>query len=156
MEEGAAVWIEKNRQLEKELDWAKEMADRLDRRNQSLLRENRRLQTQFKTQEDDREYLIRQLVAAKKDNARLRSELNRTKDELSKVTSELREKEIFVSEPSAKLSLCAHLVHQDGSPMAEPFSARSRGKPLTGRSRPQTGSTAGSQLQEDSHMTEAR
>lgn len=90
-EDGASVWIEKNRQLEKELDWAKEMADRydclhiasvvwftcilvfrLDRHNQSLTRENARLRTQFKSQEDDREYLIRQLVAAKKDNARLR------------------------------------------------------------------------------------
>jgi hypothetical protein len=32
------VWIEKNRQLQKELDWAKEMADRLDRHNQALSR----------------------------------------------------------------------------------------------------------------------
>jgi hypothetical protein len=37
-EDGAAVWIEKNRQLQKELDWAKEMADRLDRHNQALTR----------------------------------------------------------------------------------------------------------------------
>ena len=36
MEDGASQYIEKNRQLEKELDWAKEMADRLDRHNQSL------------------------------------------------------------------------------------------------------------------------
>lgn len=27
-DEGAAMWIEKNRQLEKEIDWIKEMADR--------------------------------------------------------------------------------------------------------------------------------
>jgi hypothetical protein len=37
-EDGAAVWIEKNRQIQKELDWAKEMADRLDRHNQALMR----------------------------------------------------------------------------------------------------------------------
>jgi len=37
-EDGAAIWIEKNRQLQKELDWAKEMADRLDRHNQALVR----------------------------------------------------------------------------------------------------------------------
>lgn len=37
-EDGAAVWIEKNRQLQKELDWAREMADRLDRHNQSLVK----------------------------------------------------------------------------------------------------------------------
>lgn len=42
-EDGAAVWIEKNRQLQKELDWAKEMADRLDRHNQALSRGTCRL-----------------------------------------------------------------------------------------------------------------
>lgn len=36
-EDGATVWIEKNRMLAKELDWAKEMADRLDRHNQGLV-----------------------------------------------------------------------------------------------------------------------
>lgn len=80
-DDGASVWIEKNRQLEKDLDWAKEMADRLERVNQALTRENARLKTEFKTQEDDREFLIRQLVAAKKDNARLRQELERAQQE---------------------------------------------------------------------------
>jgi hypothetical protein len=69
-DDGASAWIEKSRQLEAEVDWAKEMADRLDRVNQSMGRENARLKAQFKTQEDDREFLIRQLVAVKKDNAR--------------------------------------------------------------------------------------
>lgn len=82
-QDGASQWIERNRQLEKELDWAKEMADRLDRHNQAYIRENARLKTQFKTQEDDRAYLIRQLVAAKKDNGRLRQELTRVKNELA-------------------------------------------------------------------------
>jgi DNA repair exonuclease SbcCD ATPase subunit len=73
-DDGASAWIEKSRQLEAEVDWAKEMADRLDRVNQALARENSRLKTQFKTQEDDREFLIKQLVAVKKDNARMRQE----------------------------------------------------------------------------------
>ena len=55
------------------------MADRLDRVNQALAKENSRLKTQFKTQEDDREFLIRQLVAMKKDNARLRHEYEKLK-----------------------------------------------------------------------------
>lgn len=88
-EDGAAVWIEKNRQLEKELDWAKEMADRLDRHNQALTRENGRLKTQFKTQEDDRNYLIHQLVAAKKDNQRLRQELTRVKGDLETANKQI-------------------------------------------------------------------
>jgi len=43
---------------------------------QALGKENTRLQNQFKTQEGDREFLIKQLVAVKKDNARLREELS--------------------------------------------------------------------------------
>lgn len=78
-DDGASAWIEKSRQLEAEVDWAKEMADRLDRVNQALSKENSRLKTQFKTQEDDREFLIRQLVAMKKDNARLRQEYEKLK-----------------------------------------------------------------------------
>jgi hypothetical protein len=83
------VWIEKNRQLEKELDWAKEMADRLDRHNQALTRENVRLKAQFKANEDDREYLIRQLVASKKDNARLRQDITRVKADLDSANGAL-------------------------------------------------------------------
>eukprot|EP01138_Halocafeteria_seosinensis_P009788 gb/GECG01009999.1/.p1 GENE.gb/GECG01009999.1/~~gb/GECG01009999.1/.p1 ORF type:complete len:465 (+),score=98.19 gb/GECG01009999.1/:1-1395(+) len=90
-QDGAAVWIEKNRQLEKELEWAKEMADRLDRHNQALNQENSRLKTQFRTQEDDREYLIRQLVAAKKDNARLRQELDSASSEIDTLEQEVQQ-----------------------------------------------------------------
>lgn len=72
---GAQEWVDKCKRLEKELEWARETADRLDRHNSALTRENGQLRTQFKTQEDDREYLVRQLVAAKKDNARLRQDL---------------------------------------------------------------------------------
>jgi chromosome segregation ATPase len=73
-DDGAGAWIERSRQLEAEVEWAKEVADRLERANQSLSSENTRLKAQFKTQEDDRNYLIKQLVSVKKDNARLRAE----------------------------------------------------------------------------------
>jgi hypothetical protein len=79
---GAQEWVDKCKRLEKELEWARETADRLDRHNQALSRENAQLKTQFKTQEDDREYLVRQLVAAKKDNARLRQDLAGAQQEL--------------------------------------------------------------------------
>lgn len=62
---GDSTWIERTRRTEAELDWAKEMADRLDRVNQGLSRENVRLKSQFKSQEDDRKFLIKQLVAIK-------------------------------------------------------------------------------------------
>lgn len=75
-DDGAAAWIEKSRQLESEVEWAKEVADRLERVNQSLLQENARLKSQFASQEEDRNFLIKQLVSVKKDNARLRAEYN--------------------------------------------------------------------------------
>ena len=73
-DDGAGAWIERSRQLEAEVEWAKEVADRLERVNHSLTAENDRLKTQFKSQEEDRNFLIKQLVAVKKDNAKLRAE----------------------------------------------------------------------------------
>jgi len=73
-EDGASAWMERSRQLEAELEWTKEVADRLERVNQGLLQENNRLKSQFKSQEEDRGFLIKQLVAVKKDNAKLRGE----------------------------------------------------------------------------------
>lgn len=73
-DDGAGAWIERSRQLEAEVEWAKEVADRLERVNHSLAGENDRLKTQFRSQEEDRNFLIKQLVAVKKDNAKLRAE----------------------------------------------------------------------------------
>ncbi|KAL3669498.1 hypothetical protein V7S43_005892 [Phytophthora oleae] len=44
-DDGASAWIEKSKQLETEVEWTKELADRLDRLSQSLTRENQRLKT---------------------------------------------------------------------------------------------------------------
>ena len=73
-DDGAGAWIERSRQLEAEVEWAKEVADRLERVNHSLTGENERLKTQFKSQEEDRNFLIKQLVSVKKDNAKFRAE----------------------------------------------------------------------------------
>lgn len=86
-DDGASAWIEKSRQLEAEVEWAKEVADRLERVNQTLLQENNRLKSQFTSQEEDRNFLIKQLVSVKKDNARLRAEYN----ELEKDNEHLKE-----------------------------------------------------------------
>ena len=90
-DDGASAWIEKSKQLEAEVDWSKEMTDRLDRLNQSLSRENSRLKNQFKSQENDREFLVHQLVAVKKDNARLRSEYEAIKASNEKMLMEIGE-----------------------------------------------------------------
>jgi hypothetical protein len=48
-----------------------------DRRNLILEEENKRLRTQYKSQENDREFVVRQLVAVKRDNVRLREEIQK-------------------------------------------------------------------------------
>jgi len=73
-DDGALKWIDKTKKLNKELDWYKDMANRLDKRNQTILKESERLKSQFESQEEDRNFLIKQLVGVKKDNVRLRQE----------------------------------------------------------------------------------
>jgi len=88
-DDGAGAWIERSRQLEGELEWAKEVADRLERVNQTLLEENGRLKSQFSSQEEDRNFLIKQLVAVKKDNSRLRAEYAEQERELDELKQQL-------------------------------------------------------------------
>jgi hypothetical protein len=93
-DDGASAWIERSRQLEAEVEWAKEVSDRLERVNQTLLAENNRLKSQFNSQEEDRNFLIKQLVAVKKDNARLRAEyeeLEKENDALKFENHQLKE-----------------------------------------------------------------
>ena len=63
------------------MEWSKEVADRLERVNQTLLSENNKLKSQFVNQEEDRNFLIKQLVQVKKENAKLRSEYTETEKE---------------------------------------------------------------------------
>lgn len=90
-EDGAGAWIERSRQLESEVEWAKEVADRLERVNQTLMQENGRLKSQFGSQEEDRNFLIKQLVSVKKDNARLRVEYTAIENELSQLQHQFKE-----------------------------------------------------------------
>lgn len=71
-DDGATAWIDRSRGLESEVEREKDRADRLDRVNQTQGRENQRLKQQFQTQEDDRSFLVRQLVMVKRENQLLR------------------------------------------------------------------------------------
>ena len=85
-DDSAAAWIQRSKQLQAEVDWAKEMADRLERVNKGLFGENNDLKERIKAGEEDRNYLITQLVAVKKDNVRLTQELERTDMEIKELT----------------------------------------------------------------------
>lgn len=82
-DDGASAWIDRCNVLTSELEWSKGVADRLERINQSLLKENNRLKDQSVSQEEDRNYIISQLVIVKKDNAKLRTEYNALELELT-------------------------------------------------------------------------
>ena len=88
-DDGAAAWIDRSRQLELEVDREKERADKLDRINQALGQENTRLKQQFQTQEDDRSFLVRQLVVVKNENSELRDDLQKKDTELQDLQDEL-------------------------------------------------------------------
>ena len=45
-DDGISFWLEKNATLEKELEWAKDLADKLERVNRSLTADNERLKKQ--------------------------------------------------------------------------------------------------------------
>jgi len=79
-DENATVWIKKYRSLEKEMEWVKALADKLEVSNKTYAKENTRLHLNFKSQEDDRAMLVKQLVLVKKDNARLRQEIQDLKE----------------------------------------------------------------------------
>jgi hypothetical protein len=71
-ESGSVEWVAKCRKLTEELEWFRENTDKLTAENKRLMKENRASKRQLKTQEEDREFLIKQLVSVKKENARLR------------------------------------------------------------------------------------
>ena len=74
--EGAQEWILRAKALESEARSAKSRADTLDKANKRLGRENGFLTRQFESQEDDRGLLMRQLVAVKEENSKLRTDVD--------------------------------------------------------------------------------
>lgn len=56
---------------------------------EDLLKENGDLKAQYKIQQEDRNYLVKQLVAVKKDNTRLRQEVEGAKHQLKEKEEEI-------------------------------------------------------------------
>jgi len=88
-DDGSAAWIDRSRQLEAEVDREKDRADRLDRVNQAQGKENQLLKQQFQTQEDDRNFLVKQLVSVKRKNQELRDKLLDHQQALQKTRTDL-------------------------------------------------------------------
>ncbi|KAJ4460294.1 hypothetical protein PAPYR_3701 [Paratrimastix pyriformis] len=79
-EHDAAHWIKKFKESERQNDWFRNEAFRLDRLNVTLTAELNRLKQDYAQEQSDRENLIAQIVKAKKENARLQAELSAVKE----------------------------------------------------------------------------
>merc|ERR1719253_1920006 len=64
----------RHRRVVAELHEAQELAQTFDRKNQQLQAENAKLLEKLRTREDDRQALLRELVLARKENARLKAQ----------------------------------------------------------------------------------
>merc|ERR1712224_1142584 len=86
-DESTNMWIKKYHKLEKQVDWVKKLADKLEQSNKQYMAENQRLTLNFTSQEEDRALLVKQLVLVKRDNARYKEELAQLKESIGKEES---------------------------------------------------------------------
>ena len=65
----------KEKQLIAELEWIKDIAQKIDQENHTLMKKYMDLKAQYSTQENDREILLREVILKKKKNAILKSQI---------------------------------------------------------------------------------
>lgn len=75
----AAEEAERENELQHHLELITNIAQRTETENRELCKKNSNLKTKFEKQETDREYLVKQLVIQKKDNAKLQQEISQFK-----------------------------------------------------------------------------
>ncbi|CAD8136847.1 unnamed protein product [Paramecium octaurelia] len=78
-------YIEKENQLISELEWIKNIAQKIDNENHSLMQKYKELKIQYQTQENDREMLLKELIMKKKKNAILKSQIQQYEKLLNEV-----------------------------------------------------------------------
>jgi hypothetical protein len=71
-ESGSQEWVAIIKRKEEERDFYQKDRDRLKQEKEVFYTENKKLKRQLKTQEEDRDFLIKQLVSVKKENSRLK------------------------------------------------------------------------------------
>jgi len=92
-DDGAVAYIELSKVKQYDVEKEKVRADLKERQNQALLQANNRLKNQFSSREEDRNFLVMQINAARNDNARLRNEHEdheREKQDLEKQVAEMK------------------------------------------------------------------
>ena len=74
---GSAEWVSRCKRLSEEMEWLKGLVEELGEENKGLGKEVRRMRKAMRVQEEDREFLIRNLVQLKRENARMRAALDK-------------------------------------------------------------------------------
>jgi len=78
----------KEKQLIAELEWIKDIAQKIDQENHTLMKKYMDLKAQYSTQENDREILLREVILKKKKNAILKSQIDQYEKVLEDVSKE--------------------------------------------------------------------
>jgi DNA repair exonuclease SbcCD ATPase subunit len=76
----------KEKQLIAELEWIKDIAQKIDQENHTLMKKHMELKAQYATQENDREILLREVILKKKKNAILKSQIDQYEKMLEDVS----------------------------------------------------------------------
>lgn len=76
----------KEKQLIAELEWIKDIAQKIDQENHTLMKKHMELKAQYATQENDREILLREVILKKKKNAILKSQIDQYEKILEEVS----------------------------------------------------------------------
>lgn len=71
----AADLKDRENELHHHLELITNIAQRIDNENRSLQKKNQELKSEYKAQENDRELLVKQLVMQKKENAKIKEEI---------------------------------------------------------------------------------
>lgn len=90
-EGGIVAWMEKSKAFELKAEKERERADKEDRIFTGRAKEKDTLEVHLKLQQDDKEQLIKQLVAVKKHNAALRSSLSEYGEEKASLEDQLKD-----------------------------------------------------------------
>ena len=70
-----------------------QIAQKIDNENRELIKRNAELKIEFKSQENDRELLLKQIIFQKKENQKLKEELDRVKKVAEDLEKKMQEEE---------------------------------------------------------------
>jgi len=88
----------KEKQLIAELEWIKDIAQKIDQENHTLMKKYMDLKAQYSTQENDREILLREVILKKKKNAILKSQIEQYEKVLDDVAKDKEGQQSFMED----------------------------------------------------------